>query len=398
MIKLQNISFDHCLKCTVCNVYCPVARVSFFPGPKQSGPDAERLRIKNPELTDSSLKYCSNCKRCEIACPSDVKIADIIQNAKFNYLRKSGFRFRDFILSRTDYLGRTATLINKIFNFFTRLRIIKLLLDIILKIPYQRAMPKYENGTFFNLFKKKYLSQKDIEEQVIYFTGCFVNYNNHKLGQDLIKVLNSMNIGINITKEKCCGVPLIANGYLKKAKKNANYNIQNLNNSKKQYDTKIITTSPSCTYALKYEYTNLLKLDNSLIVNDLEYVTKYLYDQFDNGNLPDFKPLYIRAAYHSPCHLDRMGGIIYTIDILKRIPGLDLVILHSECCGISGTYGYKKEFYNISQNIGKQLFDLLDDVSPEIVITDCETCALQIQMNTPYKVLHPVNIIAQSIS
>ena len=83
MIDLDNISFDHCIKCTVCTIYCPVARATHhFFGPKQCGPDAERLRIKNPELVDATLTYCTNCKRCEVACPSEVKIADIIQTAK----------------------------------------------------------------------------------------------------------------------------------------------------------------------------------------------------------------------------------------------------------------------------------------------------------------------------
>jgi len=101
MIKLENISFDHCIKCTICTIYCPVAQAThLFPGPKQSGPDAERLRIKNPELVDASLKYCTNCKRCEIACPSDVKIAEIIQNAKWNYLKINRFRPRDWFIFR----------------------------------------------------------------------------------------------------------------------------------------------------------------------------------------------------------------------------------------------------------------------------------------------------------
>ena len=51
--KFENTSFDHCLKCTICTAYCPVARATpAYPGPKQSGPDAERLRIKNPDLVD----------------------------------------------------------------------------------------------------------------------------------------------------------------------------------------------------------------------------------------------------------------------------------------------------------------------------------------------------------
>lgn len=64
--------------------------------PKQAGPDGERLRLKDGKLYDEALKYCINCKRCEVACPSDVKIGDIIQRAWRATARKSrrcGTRF-----------------------------------------------------------------------------------------------------------------------------------------------------------------------------------------------------------------------------------------------------------------------------------------------------------------
>lgn len=44
-----------------------------------------------------------------------------------------------------------------------------------------------------------------------------MNYNNPQLGKDLIRVFNAMGIGVQLlSKEKCCGVPLIANGFLRK--------------------------------------------------------------------------------------------------------------------------------------------------------------------------------------
>lgn len=80
---MNDTRFEHCIKCTVCTTACPVSRVNpRYPGPKQAGPDGERLRLKDGALYDEALKYCINCKRCEVACPSDVKIGDIIQRAR----------------------------------------------------------------------------------------------------------------------------------------------------------------------------------------------------------------------------------------------------------------------------------------------------------------------------
>ena len=69
--QVKNISpnnFEQCIKCTICTVYCPVLAVNpDYPGPKQAGPDGERYRLKNPDFYDAALKYCLNCKQCEVA-------------------------------------------------------------------------------------------------------------------------------------------------------------------------------------------------------------------------------------------------------------------------------------------------------------------------------------------
>lgn len=393
MINIENISFDHCIKCTICSMYCPVSQAThLFPGPKQSGPDAERLRIKNPELVDSSLKYCTNCKRCEIACPSDVKIAEIIQSAKWKYLKIQFFRPRDFFMSRTDIVGGMAVLTRGVANFLINLKIVKVLMYLFLDIPYRVKFPAYARKSFRQVFTTEFkTNQRLLPRQLIYFHGCYVNYNDNDLGRQFVQVINSLGYGVKIKRQKCCGVPLIANGYIEKAKKNAAYNIKS--HTENDMDLQIVSTSSSCTYALKHEYASFLNMDNSGISDRVEYATKFIYREFLSGNIPPMKNLGIRAAYHSPCHLERMGGVIHTLGILKMIPGLELVVLNSECCGIAGTYGFKNENYDISLSIGKNLFDLIEKAEPEIVITDCETCKMQIEMNTRYKVLHPVTVL-----
>ncbi len=397
MINLDNISFDHCIKCTVCTVYCPVAREThLYPGPKFSGPDTERLRIKNPDLFDESLKYCSNCKRCEIVCPSDVHIADIIRLASAQNPRRR-LRLRDLLLSSTDLIGRMATRLSSITNRMMKLSPLRYLLQLFLGVSQERAFPLYAKGSF----RKWYAAQKDRQtaypNHVVYFHGCYVNYNDPELGKAVLRIMNRLNIGVLITKEKCCGIPLISNNRIKEAKKHAQHNIDVLTNAINNPETKIVLTSSSCCLALDHEYRNLLELDTTPLKGHIELITGFLYKIFAQGQQPTLKPVRLKVAYHAPCHLEHMGGVIHTIALLKKIPGLDLRILHSECCGISGTYGFKEENYGISQAIGRNLFDQINEVQPDLVITDCETCKWQIEFNTPYRVVHPISLLAEAM-
>lgn len=68
------MTFEHCIRCTICVESCPVFRVQpEFPGPKQAGPDAQRFRIGREKSIDDWVLLCSQCKRCEMACPCGVE-------------------------------------------------------------------------------------------------------------------------------------------------------------------------------------------------------------------------------------------------------------------------------------------------------------------------------------
>ena len=105
----------------------------------------------------------------------------------------------------------------------------------------------------------------------------------------------------------------------------------------------------------------------------------------------------MRSAYHTACHMQRMGWAIYSTELLRMIPGLELIELDQNCCGISGTYGFKKENYETSQAIGETLFADIEAAKPDYVSTDCETYKWQIEMSTSVKVLNPISILAQAL-
>lgn len=399
MSLLTDNSFENCIKCTVCTTYCPVSRVNpLYPGPKQAGPDGERLRRKDPALYDEALKYCTNCKRCEVACPSDVKIGDIIQRAKANHSEHKP-TLRDAILSHTDFMGTVSTPFAPLINTATSLKPVRQLLDKALKIDHRRQLPKYSFGTFRRWYRQQAAQQQRYEEQIAYFHGCYVNYNHPQLGKDLIRVFNAMDIGVQLlNKEKCCGVPLIANGFHEQARKQARVNIRSLDESINGKSIPVVATSSSCTFTLRDEYPHLLGIDNASVREGIELVTRRLYRLLEEeGRSLPLRPLPLRVAYHTPCHLERMGWTAYTLALLQRIPGIELIVLDSQCCGIAGTYGFKKENYTTAQGIGAPLFRQIEESGVDVVVTDCETCKWQIEMSTSKPCEHPITLLARAL-
>ena len=402
-LQQHNISdnnFEQCIKCTICTVYCPVAAVNpNYPGPKQAGPDGERLRLKKFNFYDESLKYCINCKRCEVACPSNVKIGDIIQAARIKYSKKQP-KLRDYILANTDLVGTLSTPFAPIVNTTLGLKPVKAILDGVMKIDHRRTFPKYAFGTFESWYKKVAEKQAAYPSQVSYFHGCDVNYNNPQLGKDLIKVMNAFSIGVQLLeKEKCCGVALISNGLIKQAQKQARTNINSIRKSVLEKKMPVIATSSTCTFTIRDEYPHLLDIDNADVREDVELATRYIYRLLSQKKTKlNFKTgQKIKVAYHTPCHMEKLGWAYYSIELLKLIPNIELTILDSQCCGIAGTYGFKKENYKTSQDIGEPLFKQIEALDIDYVVTDCETCKWQIEMSTSKRCEHPISILANAL-
>ena len=402
-LQQHNISdnnFEQCIKCTICTVYCPVAAVNpNYPGPKQAGPDGERLRLKKFNFYDESLKYCINCKRCEVACPSNVKIGDIIQAARIKYSKKQP-KLRDYILANTDLVGTLSTPFAPIVNTTLGLKPVKAILDGVMKIDHRRTFPKYAFGTFESWYKKVAEKQAAYPSQVSYFHGCYVNYNNPQLGKDLIKVMNAFSIGVQLLeKEKCCGVALISNGLIKQAQKQARTNINSIRKSVLEKNIPVIATSSTCTFTIRDEYPHLLDIDNADVREEVELATRYIYRLLSQKKTKlNFKTgQKIKVAYHTPCHMEKLGWAYYSIELLKLIPNIELTILDSQCCGIARTYGFKKENYKTSQDIGEPLFKQIEALDIDYVVTDCETCKWQIEMSTSKPCEHPISILANTL-
>ena len=297
-------------------------------------------------------------------------------------------------------MGTLASTMAPAVNFTLGLKPVKLLMDTFLAVDHHRTFPEYAGQKFETWFKRYALKKQDaFDRKVSYFHGCYANYNNPKLAKDLVKIMNAVGYGVNLLeKEKCCGVALISNGFKEQARKQAELNLGSIRKAAGRGEP-VLATSSTCTFTIRDEYEHILGLENSDVRDNVMLATKFLYELVDAGKIRlVFRNDYSkRIAYHTPCHMEKLGWAIYSTSLLKLIPGVDFQMLDSQCCGIAGTYGFKKEHYEDSQKIGESLFRQIRDSRVELVATDCETCKWQIEMSTRVQVENPISIIADSL-
>ena len=143
----------------------------------------------------------------------------------------------------------------------------------------------------------------------------------------------------------------------------------------------------------------MLQLENGDVREQVELATRFLYRLLaENKTKLRFRTdKKLKVAYHTPCHMEKLGWAYYSIELLKLIPNVELTVLDSQCCGIAGTYGFKKENYKTSQDIGESLFRQIEACDIDYVVTDCETCKWQIEMSTSKRCEHPISILAKAL-
>src|SRR5918911_5340064 len=142
--ELMRDSLDHCVKCTICETFCPVSNVTpLFPGPKYVGPQAERFRVDGEPSPDASLDYCSGCGICTQVCPHGVHIAEINSQAREQLKKTTGYPLRDRLIARSAVVGRLGTPVAPLANRTLRSRTLRTVAERTLGLHRDAPMPQF---------------------------------------------------------------------------------------------------------------------------------------------------------------------------------------------------------------------------------------------------------------
>jgi glycerol-3-phosphate dehydrogenase subunit C len=393
---LMRESLDHCVKCTICETYCPVSNVtSLFPGPKYSGPQAERFRIEDEPSADSSVNYCSGCGICTQVCPQGVHIAEINTQAKAKYGETNGVPLRDRILARPTFAGRMGTPVAPLANWTLSNRLLRLAVERTIGIHHRAPMPTFAGRTFQRSARKR--DRKPAARRVAFFHGCGTNYYEPRLGEMTVELLEHSGIAVDVPKQDCCGLPLQSNGLFDDARGYVHRLAKRLAPFARD-GVDIVGTSTSCTLMLKREALEILGMEddpNLQAVSERVFdICEYLVRMHDRGELQtDFQAVPETVVYHAPCQQQGHGIGKPALDLFALVPELKVVESTANCCGVAGTYGLKREKYDIAMKVGSGLFAQIGETRPDEVVCDSETCRWQIQHATGVRTVHPVEML-----
>ncbi|ELY35765.1 sn-glycerol-3-phosphate dehydrogenase subunit C [Haloferax volcanii DS2] len=396
---------DNCYKCTACDVSCPVAEVDDeFPGPKFQGPEQWRLKRKEDEAVDDSIMSCSNCMRCDDACPSGVPLSQMHNTARGEYVdeqmdKLSREYIRNRILANYGTLAQLGSMFPRLANAVMGNSVVQRINEKVLGITAERDFPEFATQTFREWWNERGGPQvRSDEKRVAYFHGCYSNYNTPEVGKAMVRVFESFGYEVVVPKQRCSGTPMFANGMLDDAKRAAGINVDNFAGLIPEgYD--IIASCTSCSMSLRQEYPELFDIDG------IEDLSAHTYEALEYLRIHEDLEGAVREAsvddqafaYHAPCHGRNQGLDRQAVELFRQLDGVEVEDVGDSCSGISGTYGWKEEKYDKSMQIGADMFDHMEHAQGSVGMTECPTCSMQMEHGTGYDIKHPLQLLEEAL-
>jgi Fe-S oxidoreductase len=375
--------YDICHGCRRCVSLC-----NSFPVLFDLVDESETMEVDGVAKADywKVVDHCYLCDLCYMTkCPYvpphewNLDFPHLMLRAKAFKFKQEGAPFKHKTLTNTDSVGKLAgipVVVNMV-NALNKNGAFRGVLENTLGVHKQARVPEYHSKTL-----RKRLSPKSgagaepagpTTGKVALFATCYGNYNEPQAGEDLAAVFEHNGIPVTIAdKEQCCGMPKLELGDLEAVEAAKNANIPAL---AKLVDEgwDIVAPIPSCVLMFKQELPLMFPDDPEVAkVRDAIYDPfEYLMLRHKEGKLKtDFKQPLGKVAYHAACHQRVQNIGPKTREALSLVPGTQIEVIE-RCSGHDGTYGVRKETFDIAMKIAKPVVNKVKQAKPDHYTSDC---------------------------
>ncbi|WP_114751016.1 FAD-binding and (Fe-S)-binding domain-containing protein [Pleomorphovibrio marinus] len=349
------------------------------------------------------MDLCLSCKGCTSECPSNVDMSTMKAEFQYQYYKTHGVPLRAKAFAYINQLNNLGAILPGFSNFFLGNKLTGTLLKKSLGVAPQRTLPKLAPETLRSWYKKNYAKltgETPVKKSVYLFVDEFTNHNDTTIGIKAIKLLRHLGYEVKVVEHPESGRGAISKGLLEYAKKAANENVRvfrELVNA----DSPLLGIEPSAIFSFRDEYPRMVDTDLRGDAKKLkvyaEMVDEFLAKEFIAGNISasQFHTAEKQVLLHGHCHQKALSSVSYSKKILEIPKHYQVEVIPSGCCGMAGSFGYEKEHYALSMQVGEMvLFPKVREADEAVIVAAPGTsCRHQIADGTGKVAKHPIEIL-----
>ncbi|GAB1309773.1 FAD-binding and (Fe-S)-binding domain-containing protein [Urechidicola sp. KH5] len=340
---------------------------------------------------------CLSCKACASECPSNVDVATLKAEFLYQYQKKNPPSFRDKLFGFNEKYNAIGSKVPHLANAILDLQITKKILG----IPKERSIPKLAKQSFRAWFNKQPF-KKGTNGLVYIFCDEFTNYNDVQIGKDTIHLLQGLGFEVQMVAHEESGRSLVTKGFLDEFKKVANKNISIFKNIISK-DTPLIGIEPTPILTFRDEYLRVAKDKDAAAVLSRNCLTieEFIARQIDKGSIKESQFIAERkmVKVHGHCHQKSLIGMHPAFKMLNLPKNYNVRIMNTGCCGMAGSFGFEKEHYQLSMQIGEDtLFPKVRNTPEDtLIVASGTSCRHQIKDGAQREALHPVTVLLNAL-
>lgn len=359
-------------------------------------------KFNHQELKDV-FSLCLSCKACASECPSSVDVASLKAEFLYQYQKENGVSFKDKFYANATKYNKMASRFPDLANELFKTKFVRGFMNASLDIHPKRSLPEVTKS-FSKITQNnaRYNAGKTYNKTIYLFVDEFINYLESDIAIDAKLLLESLNYKVITINNIESGRSFLSKGFLEKAKAIANKNISYFK-SVVNDDFYLIGIEPSAILTFKDEYLKLAddKETAQFVASKTFLIEEFIQKEIELGNITSnqFTKESKTVKFHGHCYQKALANQKSSFDILNLPENYKVTIIPSGCCGMAGSFGYEKDNYEVSMQIGEQtLFPAVRKASEDTIISANGTsCRHQIKDGTGRVAKHPVSILREAL-
>lgn len=351
------------------------------------------------------MDLCLGCKGCKSECPSNVDVAKLKMEFLQHYYDVHGVPLRTRMIGNFSRLSARASHFPGLYNFLITNPLTSLLFKKAVGFAVRRSLPHMAGTTLKQWMRKQPpRGNKPHLKKIYLFCDEFTNYNDAHIGMKTVQLLQELGYEVIIPDHLESGRAFMSKGLLKTAKKIAEKNILALRELVTA-ETPLVGIEPSAILSFRDEYPDLvdasLRDDARRLAANSFIFSEFVAAEARQGHItPDRFTKEVRhIKLHGHCQQKALTSIALTQQILSIPENYQVRIIASGCCGMAGSFGYEKEHYGLSMQVGELVLFPAVRKTPQqdLIAAPGTSCRHQIKDGTGRLAQHPAEILYDAL-